>query len=64
MPYEVTNVTRGPLYENLDTKDVNGKLEVLNLGVRKKATLTDTHWGSASVQRHIQRKRLRSKKTG
>lgn len=63
MAYEVTNVTRGLIYENLDTKGVDGKLEVLSLGVRKKATLTDAQWGSASVQRHIQRKRLRSKKT-
>ncbi|MDX1643441.1 MAG: hypothetical protein R3244_03680 [Thermoanaerobaculia bacterium] len=62
MAYEVTNVSRGPLYENLDTKDVQGNLEVLNLGVRQKATLTDKQWASASVQRHIRRKRLRSRK--
>jgi hypothetical protein len=63
MAYEVTNVTRGMIYENLATKGVDGKLEVLALGVRKKVTLTDAQWASPSVQRHIQRKRLRSKKT-
>jgi len=63
MAYEVTNVTRGMIYENLDTKGVDGKLEVLSLGVRKMTTLSDGQWASASVQRHIQRKRLRSKKT-
>lgn len=61
MAHEITNVSRSLLYENLDTKDVNGKREVLNLGVRKKVTLTDAQWNSASVQRHITRKRLRSK---
>jgi len=61
MPYQVTNISRTPIYENLDTKDVNGKREVLNVGVRKTVTLTDTQWGSFAVQRHIQKKRLRSK---
>ena len=60
MAYEVTNVSRSLLYENLDTQDVNGRREILNLGVRKKVTLTDAQWNSAAVQRHIARKRLRS----
>lgn len=63
MAYEVTNVSRGPIIENLATKGADGKLEVLNLGVRKKTTLTDAQWASPAVQRHIQRKRLRSKKS-
>ena len=62
MAYEVTNVSRSPIYENLDTKDVNGKREVLNVGVRRTITLTDPQWASNAVQRHIKRKRLRSKK--
>ena len=62
MAYKITNVSRGLLYENLDTKDVNGKLEVLNVGVRKTVTLSDQQWASNAVQRHILRKRLRSKK--
>jgi hypothetical protein len=62
MAYEITNVSRGLLYENLDTKDADGKREVLNVGVRKTVTLTDQQWASNSVQRHILRKRLRSKK--
>jgi hypothetical protein len=63
MSYEVQNVTRSLLYENLDTTDAQGKKEILNLGVRKRMTLTDAQWASNSVQRHIARKRLRSKKT-
>jgi hypothetical protein len=62
MAYEITNVSRGPLYENLDTKDAQGKREVLSVPVRKTITLTDPQWASNAVQRHIKRKRLRSKK--
>ena len=62
MPYEITNVSRAPLYENLDTKNVSGKLEVLSVPVRKTVTLSDQQWASNAVQRHIKRKRLRSKK--
>jgi len=63
MAYEVENVSRSLIYENLDTKDANGKLEVLNVGVRTKAVLSDLQWASHAVQRHIARNRLRSKKT-
>ncbi len=62
MAYEVINISRSLLYENLDTKDANGNREVLNVPVRKTVTLTDQQWASNAVQRHIKRKRLRSKK--
>lgn len=62
MSYEVMNISRSTIHENLDTKNVQGKREVLSVGVRKKITLTDQQWASNSVQRHILRKRLRSKK--
>ena len=64
MPYEIENVSRSMIYENLDTKDSSGKKEVLSVGVRAKVVLTDLQWASHSVQRHIARSRLRSKKMG
>jgi hypothetical protein len=61
MAYEVENVTRTPLVENLDTKTVEGKLEVLHLGPRAKVTLTDAQWASRCVQKLKQAGRLRSR---
>jgi len=60
--YEILNVTRAMIYENLDTKDVNGKQELLCLPVREKKTLSDAQWASVAVQKHLRKKRIRSKK--
>lgn len=62
MSYEITNISRIPLYEDLETKDVHGKRQQLILGVRQKAVLSDDQWKSHSVQTHLKKKRLRSKK--
>lgn len=62
MSYEVTNVSKGSIMENLDTQDAKGKLETLSLGPRDKVTLTDAQFASRRVQRHVLYKRLRVRK--
>lgn len=61
MAYEVTNVSRSLIYDNLDTKGPDGKPEVLAIKVREKRTLTDQQWASRNVQKHVKRGRLRSR---
>ena len=60
--YEVKNVSRGPIHENLDTKDKHMKVEALHLGPQKSKQLTEKQWASRAVQKHITRGRRRSKK--
>ena len=62
MAYQVTNIGKVLIYENLDTPDAVGKPEVFSLGVRETKTISDEQWASRAVQRHLTRKRLRSKK--
>jgi hypothetical protein len=57
--YEVRNVSRYVINDNLDTSDGNGKLEVLNLDPRATKTLTKAQFQSRRVQRHLTKKRLR-----
>ncbi len=61
MSYEVLNVSKTTIHENLDTK-IKGRLETFVLGPRKKAVLTDAQFASRRVQRHVLKKRLRAKK--
>jgi len=61
MAYQIENISRTPIHENLDTKNVRGALEVLSIGVRERKTLTDAQWASKSVQAHIRQGRIRSK---
>ncbi len=58
--YKVKNISRILLYENLDTKDVDGKREVFALRRRETKTITDAQWQSRSIQRNIKKGRLRS----
>jgi len=60
--YRVQNVSRNPVYENLDTKGVDGKLELLTLDIRESKVLTQAQWDSVVVQKMIRRKWLRSRK--
>jgi hypothetical protein len=59
--YEVKNISRILIYEDLDTTDGSGAKEVLRLRKRESATLTQAQWQSASVQKHINKGRLRSR---
>lgn len=60
MAYKVKNISTGFLYENLDTKDADGKREVLSLKKREEKTLSDEQWASVAVQKHIKKGRIRS----
>lgn len=60
--YEVMNVSKGTIHENLDTQDDNGKIEVFSLAPRAKTTLTDDQFASRRIQRHVLKKRLRARK--
>jgi hypothetical protein len=60
--YEVLNVSKTTIHENLDSKNKKGKLDTFVLGPRKKAVLTDAQFASRRVQRHVLKKRLRAKK--
>ena len=59
--YEVKNISKILIYEDLETKDVHGKQEVLRLRRRELTTLTEAQWNSHAVQKHITKGRLRSK---
>lgn len=62
MGYEVTNVSKGSINDNLDTQDSKGNFETFTLGPREKVILTDDQFASRRVQRHVLHKRLRVKK--
>lgn len=62
MGYEVTNASKGPIRENLDTKDAQGNFETFILGPREKVVLTDEQFASRRVQRHVLHQRLRVRK--
>lgn len=62
MSYKITNVSRGPIYENLDTKDGNGNLEVFSLGPRETTELSNEQFESRRVQKHVEKKRLKVQK--
>lgn len=59
MSYKITNISRGPIHENLDTKDANGNLEVFSLGPRETTELSNEQFASRRVQKHVQKKRLK-----
>ena len=64
MAYEIKNVSRQAIYEDLETYDQEGKRDTLRLAVREKTILTDAQFQSRRVQRHLNSrpKRLRARK--
>lgn len=60
--YEVTNVSRNLIHDDLPLKDAHGKPVVLTLGIRQRTTLSEAAVQTPVVQRHLQRKRIRVRK--
>ena len=62
--YEVYNVSKTLIHENLDTKDAKGRLEVLTVPPMSRVNLTEAQFRSSNVQAFIRRKRLRFRTVG